>query len=338
MRISSHNEWDTLKSIVVGTAINANFPTKDEIYTASMSEGGWTKTPPPTGTPPIQVIEESEEDLALLCSILTNLGVNVYRPNPIDFTKTVSTTDWTTDGQYAYCPRDTHLVIGDIVIETPMSTRSRQHEAIIYDHIRREAIGDDAKWISAPRPRLLAGENIVGDKFALNEYEPVFDAANICRINNDLVYLVSSSGNRMGAKWLQNVLGDRYTIHVCDMYNSSHIDSTIVPIADGTVILNANRVTKDNIPSVFKDWDQIYITQEDIIPRDFHEYPYASAWIGINMLAVNPTTVIVDDIQTNITKILEKRNFTVIPTPLRHSRTLGGGFHCVTLDLERSND
>jgi hypothetical protein len=26
---------------------------------------------------------------------------------------------------------------------------------------------------------------------------------------------------------------------------------------------------------------------------------------------------------------------TVIPLELRHSRTLGGGFHCVTLDLHR---
>ena len=338
MKILSNNEWDTLKSVVVGTAINANFPTKDEIYTASMNEGGWTKTPPPEGVPPEQVIEESEEDLELLCSTLTNFGVNVYRPSPIAFSKTVSTMDWTTDGQYAYCPRDTHLVIGDIVIEAPMSTRSRQHEAIIFDYIRREAIEDNAKWISAPRPRLLCDENIFDDKFVLNEYEPVFDAANICRINNDLIYLVSSSGNRMGAKWLQNVLGDQYNIHICDMYKSSHIDSTIVPISEGTVVLNANRVNKDNIPGVFKDWDQIYIKQEDIIPRDFYEYPYASAWIGINMLAINPTTVIVDDIQTNIIDILEKHGFNVIPLPLRHSRTMGGGFHCVTLDLERSDD
>jgi N-dimethylarginine dimethylaminohydrolase len=32
---------------------------------------------------------------------------------------------------------------------------------------------------------------------------------------------------------------------------------------------------------------------------------------------------------------LETRNMTVIPLRLRQSRTLGGGFHCVTLDLVR---
>ena len=338
MRISSHNDWDQLKSIVVGTAINANFPQHDILYTKSMSEGGWTESLPPCGCPPEQVINETEEDLSLLCSTLENLGVDVYRPDPIDFTETVSTPDWSTDGQYAYCPRDTMLVIGDTVIEAPMATRARQHETIIYDKIRREAIQDNTKWISAPRPRLLEEENIIDNKFQLNEYEPIFDAANICRINNDLIYLVSSSGNKLGAKWLQNVVGDQYKVHICDMYNSSHIDSTIVPIAEDTVLLNGNRVNEYNVPSVFDNWNKIYIKDEDIIPQDFHEYPYASSWIGLNMLAVNPTTVIVDEIQTNIINILEKKNFTVIPLPLRHSRTMGGGFHCVTLDLWREND
>jgi N-dimethylarginine dimethylaminohydrolase len=59
--------------------------------------------------------------------------------------------------------------------------------------------------------------------------------------------------------------------------------------------------------------------------------------VGMNMLAVNPTTVIMDQNQPKLIAQLEQRGFTVIPLELRHSRTLGGGFHCVTLDLERSN-
>jgi glycine amidinotransferase/scyllo-inosamine-4-phosphate amidinotransferase 1 len=34
---------------------------------------------------------------------------------------------------------------------------------------------------------------------------------------------------------------------------------------------------------------------------------------------------------------LEQHKFTVIPQELRHSRTLGGGFHCVTLDTRRKH-
>jgi N-dimethylarginine dimethylaminohydrolase len=57
----------------------------------------------------------------------------------------------------------------------------------------------------------------------------------------------------------------------------------------------------------------------------------------MNMLAVNPSTVIMDRNQPELIAQLEQRGFTVIPLELRHSRTLGGGFHCVTLDLVRSN-
>jgi glycine amidinotransferase/scyllo-inosamine-4-phosphate amidinotransferase 1 len=69
--------------------------------------------------------------------------------------------------------------------------------------------------------------------------------------------------------------------------------------------------------------------------RSFFHYPYASKWIGLNLLSIDPYTVIVDEIQKDLIKTLEKYNFTVIPKRLRHSRTLGGGFHCVTLDLLR---
>jgi N-dimethylarginine dimethylaminohydrolase len=302
-----------------------------------MLSGGWTKTLPPGGLVPEQIIEETEEDLDLLIHTLDRFAVTVYRPSTIDFTKHVSTPDWESDSQYAYCPRDTHLVIGDTVIEAPMTTRSRQHEAILLDKIRRQAIVDGAKWISAPRPRLLHNENIIDNEYQLTNLEPAFDAANICRLGKDLLYLVSSSGNKIGAKWLQNVLGSDYKVHICDMYDSSHIDSTIVPIAEGTVVLNGNRVNPNNIPEIFKDWDQIYMSDSDIFPREFHEYPYASKWIGINMLAINQNTVIVDELQTELIKTLEKKNFTVVPLPLRHSRTLGGGFHCVTLDLWRED-
>jgi glycine amidinotransferase/scyllo-inosamine-4-phosphate amidinotransferase 1 len=54
------------------------------------------------------------------------------------------------------------------------------------------------------------------------------------------------------------------------------------------------------------------------------------------MLVVDPHTVICDAAQTKLIKMLESYKFTVIPLQLRHSRTLGGGFHCVTLDLVRN--
>jgi glycine amidinotransferase/scyllo-inosamine-4-phosphate amidinotransferase 1 len=77
---------------------------------------------------------------------------------------------------------------------------------------------------------------------------------------------------------------------------------------------------------------------DNIVEQEFYQYPYASKWIGLNMLVVDPTTVIADAAQHNLIKLLEQKKLTVIPLTLRHSRTLGGGFHCVTLDLRRKHD
>jgi hypothetical protein len=89
----------------------------------------------------------------------------------------------------------------------------------------------------------------------------------------------------------------------------------------------------DNLPRVFDSWEVVWI--DDVLEQGFYQYPYASKWIALNMLVLDPRTAIVDKNQLKLIKILESYNFTVIPLELRHSRTLGGGFHCVTLDLVR---
>jgi len=55
----------------------------------------------------------------------------------------------------------------------------------------------------------------------------------------------------------------------------------------------------------------------------------------MNILSLNSETVMIDPIQKNLIRQLQEENFNVIPVSLRHSRTLGGGHHCVTCDLER---
>ena len=98
-------------------------------------------------------------------------------------------------------------------------------------------------------------------------------------------------------------------------------------------MLNASRVNFDKVPQAFDGWHKIWVNE--VVAQGFHEYPYASKWIAMNMLVVNPNTVICDRNQTQLIKTLQSYKFEVIPLELRHSRTLGGGFHCVTLDLER---
>ena len=337
MIISSNNEWGKLKSIVVGTASGANWPTMDPTFAINWQTTLYKEVPHPKGPAPSHVINEANEDLDELVKVLTSAGIDVHRPLDNNYAAKVGNTAWTTDQFYGYCPRDTHLVIGNNVIEAPMSYRSRQMEHDLLSNVRQEAIENGANWIAAPRPMLPIGTHYcIDNKVVLLENEPIFDAANCLRLDNDILYLKSCTGNNRGADWLQRFLGKNYTIHVLDdVYAYAHIDSTIAPIREGLVVLNRSRIKLENMPKIFADkkWDIIWF--DDPVPTSFYKYPYASAWIGMNLLMIDPKTAIVDKNQKHLIKALEERNIEVWALELRHARTLGGGFHCVTLDLHR---
>lgn len=337
MKICSHNEWGKLKSIVVGTATGANWPTMDPTFAINWETTLFKEVPHPKGPVPNHVIDEANEDLEELSNVLKSAGVEVYRPNNNKYSAYVGNTNWTSDQLYGYCPRDTHLIIGENVIESPMSYRSRQMEADVLSSVRQLAIQDGANWVAAPRPMLPIGTHYMADeKVKLLENEPIFDAANCLRLNKDILYLKSCTGNRRGADWLQRFLGKEYTVHVLDdLYAYAHIDSTIAPINEGLVVLNRSRIKLENMPKIFAEqkWDIVWF--EDPYPISFYKYPYASPWIGMNLLMIDPKTAIVDKNQLHLIKALEERKIEVWALELRHARTLGGGFHCVTLDLHR---
>ena len=302
MKISSYNEWDTLREIVVGTATNANWPRHDPVFRAEAETTLWKDTPLPIGPVSQWIIDETNQDLEALCDILRQASVTVHRPTDMDFV--------VRDGMYNYCPRDRLLIAGDVVVDTNMHYPCRNMET---ESLQAVLTGNQV--LEMPR-----------------ESKFVLDAANVCRLNDTLLYLESASGNRAAAMWLDANLPE-WTVETCNFYAGVHIDSTVVPLREGLVMLNGARVNEQNCPRVFKYWDKIYV--DDVKAQNFYQYPYASKWIAMNMLVIDPHTVIVDRHQTELIRKLEQWSFTVIPHELRHSRTLGGGFHCVTLDTRR---
>lgn len=302
--ISSYNEWDTLKQVMVGDATHANWPVNDPVYRAEAANSLWTETLAPSGPVPQWIIDETNEDLHYLCEALVKCGVEVVRPQPLNFQ--------VHDGLYNYCPRDRFLVYGHDIVDPAMMYPCRDMEYQCYIDVLEEA----GRILHMPRSEGM-----------------VLDAANVCRLGDSMLYLESSSGNRSGYEWLCRQFPG-VKIELCNFYAGVHIDSTIVPLREGLVLLNGSRVNDTNCPRVFADWEKIFV--DDVVPQDFYQYPYASKWIALNMLVVNTQTVIVDKNQLDLIKTLESWKFTVIPLELRHSRTLGGGFHCVTLDLVRS--
>jgi len=304
--ISSYDEWSPLKQVVVGDASDANWPVNDPVFKQESSKTTWKETPVPRGPVPQSIIEETNQDLNTLASTLHSLGVEVLRPDPLNFQAH--------DGMYNYCPRDRLLVHGNTIVNPAMMYPCRDMELQCYHDIVDAA----DNYYFMPRNEGM-----------------ILDAANVCRLGKDkMLFLESPSGNKKAYEWLCNVFPD-VTVELCNFYAGVHIDSTVVPLREGLVLLNGSRVNEENCPKMFADWQKIFV--DDVEPQDFYQYPYASKWIALNMLVVDPRTVICDKYQTDLIKTLEQWNFTVIPLELRHSRTLGGGFHCVTLDTWRQH-
>lgn len=384
-KINSHNEWDQLKEVIVGTSIG------------TMATLTWRKPVLPNGKTlekayalarkacPKWFYDEVEEDLDGLAKTLEGFGVVVNRPQPIDFSAMYGTPFWTTTGNNIYNTRDLNLVVGNTVVESPSYLESRYYETACLYPIWYEYLKNGFRWIAGPKPLLnyeaklpyfrddsarvlteedLKHQQLTGGRIEklhkLEEKEVLFEAANTVRMGRDLLYLISSSGNELGAQWLQSVLGEEYRVHVTrDIYRSSHIDSTVMCLRPGMVLLNDTRVNENNCPSLFSTWEKLYFSEvaatseselrhqkefRDPIGYELESMGFAtnlhdmsSPWVGLNFLSIDPQTVVVDERQKALIHLLESKKFTVVPIRMRHIYTQGGGIHCATLDTVRES-
>ena len=324
----SKNEWDPLVSVIVGIADDACIPIADpSLRVVNYADKRHIYDIPGAGKYPQQVIDEANEDLEILCNFLTSQGATVYRPD----------SSFKPD-YYNYCPRDTVLIHDDVILATPNPLRARANEfKAMYSTLKQYG---KVIATNTPRNTELYNINCVGnpDILALNETEPAFDAANVLRCNDDLFYLVSNSGNKAGAEMLRMLHPNKKVHLIENVYSYMHLDSTIALLREGLMLLNPARIKSvDQLPEPLRNWDIIWAPE----PVDIGHYPgycNASTWVSVNLLNVNPNLAIVEEHQTNLRDLLEAKGISVQLLPMRHARTLGGCFHCVTLDIEREHE
>ena len=319
--MKSQNEWDNLKKVIVGVADHSKVPEVDlSVRTINYAERE-DISDVPVGPYPQQVIDEANEDLETFVSFLMGEGVEVVRPQRTD-------TEY-----YNFCPRDVIFTHKDLTLASPMPLRCRKDAwKPLINHLGNTLI------VPCKHQDELYNESCVGDKdtLALTEVTPAFDAANILRANDDILYLVSNSGNIAGANLLQEMLGDRAKVHLLQgVYSYMHIDTTIAFLREGLMLLNPERIKDVNVlPEPFRNWDVIWCP-EPVDIGYFPGYNHASEWVNMNLFSVNPNLVVLEEHQEPTRKELEKHGIECAMLPMRHGRTLSGIFHCVTLDLER---
>jgi glycine amidinotransferase len=344
--VNTFDEWSPLQEVVVGTPFHLDYHDDssfrmffhDNLRDINSRGVFWRRRPDN------RLRDESQEDAAGLIGLLNEAGVEVRRPDTLTTVPTVSTPHWTAPMGHALMSRDNFLVVGDEIIETSPQVRSRYFESELYKALFTEYFNRGARWTVAPRSRLqdrnfdysyLIANGYDGAVPDDPHYEIMFDGAQIIRLGTDLIFNVANENHRMGLRWLARHLGPAYTVHEVNIADN-HIDGKVLPLRPGTLLVRAG-TDLSSLPPKLQRWDVIWYEWFDKPVESAQDgIPFlASQSIGINVLSLDEERVLVQDIQEPLMRSLARAGFTPIPCRWRHGRSLGGGFHCVTLDIRR---
>ena len=249
--------------------------------------------------------------------------------------------------------RDQTIVLGDEIIETASQVRARSLEGDLLKPIFARYFREGSRWTSMPRPRLVdasfdtsyvSGKTTpaiedVGDRpnTEVDAFELMIDGAQCLRFGRDLLVNVSTANHLLGAKWLERHLHGRFRVHVMERFADNHIDSLVLPLRPGLLLLR-NPSVADRLPLPLRAWDRIYAptpTEQNFPQYGDDDVIISSPYIDMNILSVDESTVVVNSLFPELIREFERHHFEVIPVRHRHRRLFGGGFHCFSLDTVR---
>ena len=344
--VNSYTEWDPLEEVIVGRLEGATFPPDHVTVTPNLPQLTAKIFRRAAGFRyPKWMVRLAQRELDAFIHLLESEGIRVRRPDIVDFIRHYRSPHWSARGFSAACPRDVFMIVGDEIIETPTCWRSRYFEADAYRSLFKEYFLKGARWTSAPKPQLtdqlfdydyrsrMPGE----PRFAVNEFEPVFDAADFVRCGRDLFVTRSNVTNRMGIEWLRRHLGSGFRIHELESRSRQpmHIDSTFLPLAPGKVLVNPEYLDVDQLPPILKTWDILVAPRPDPVDGIMSKISMCSPWASLNVLMLDEERVVVDKSQVTLIRALKDWGFSPVPCSLLSYGPFGGSFHCATLDIRR---
>jgi glycine amidinotransferase len=348
--VHSHNGWDPLEEVIVGSVSNAakaGFEPALAPYFPDPATRGFD-----AARRDGDEIKAAEQQLEILAQVLRQEGAVVRRPTPMEYFAEVRTPTFDVGSQNSStCPRDVLLVIGDEIIEAPMAMRNRFFEYLPYRELVKEYFNAGARWTAAPKPSMsdelyVADFSTADGDFdadthpALTDFEPCFDAASFARIGRDIFYQPDIVTNDFGARWLARHLGPEYRVHRARFADPhpQHIDATMVPLRPGLVMMNPSRPPLDGTRELFEHNGWKVVTAPPSVRSLGHRTVEVSSWISMNVFCVNEDTVICEEREKPTIELLKSLGFRVIAIPFANVYPFGGSFHCCTVDIRRTGD
>ena len=336
--IHSENEYGKLKSVVVGRASHANWPTDDPNFNNYWQYACHTKNINFPYKPTTEICERVDEMIYDIIDTLQELGIEVIRPAHHDWTTGVATSEYVTTGMNTLAMRENIISIGNKVIECPHIFRAKHWEgAVAYEPIKRYVQANGGTYITAPRCRLDKNTMYMDgkiNKLVARNNDPIFSGCDIMKFGKMIFYFTSCKSNQLGAEWLQGLLGDEYqVIKTNRFYFYETLNNNIMPLDDQTVLVNADRIGGEAMPKQFKDYRKIWVTTIKESPS--YKHSYGSKYQNFQILSLDPVTKIVDADQPELSKLLRAHGFKVIEKNLPHTQTFGFGYHSLITDLCR---
>jgi glycine amidinotransferase len=302
------------------------------------------------------IVEELLEDIDGFVDALAGCGITVLRPTAPSKNADICTPLWEARATPPLNIRDQTVILGDTIVETAPHVRARIFENDYLKPVFYQYFSAGSNWLSMPRPALARGsldpayfarqdidvsramEDLDAEALDGLGHELVFDGAQCIRLGRDVLVNVANSNHAMGLAWLEAAFRGRFRFHKLDAIADSHIDSIVIPLRPGLLLLRSPRY-RDSLPEALRSWDVIYPPEtDDSRFPDYSSFGFnlASRYIDINILSIDEETVVVNSLNPEFMRALESRGMTTIPVRHRHRRLFGGGFHCFTLDSVRA--
>lgn len=304
------NEWSSLKSVFIGLS-NIRFP-EPNVYVFKGSNPLWLriidkiigsffagKKIPKWLTK--KFIKENTD----LEKTLKKFNIKVYRPHEV-FPQNNEPL-----GLSQVFPRDPIIVIDN---------------KIIYGYQKIPALRKETRGIKKALDKI----NMNHEKYVLSpqEYPETYLEGGDVLV--DLPYVFVGIGdvasNKKGADWLQKILGNNYKVIPVKIIKKgiNHLDTCLTLIGKKKGII-CKEVIEDPLPFPLCDYEFINVKKN--VRKE----------IGINIIMVNPNTIIIQQRHKTLKNQLLKKGYNVISLDFTWHALSGGAFRCATHPLIRKD-
>ncbi|KAK2465830.1 hypothetical protein APHAL10511_001471 [Amanita phalloides] len=286
--VHADNEWSSLKSVIVGRAGRACFPTAPPEMIRAIMPAAHVSRFKPNSPFPANIVAKAEAELNGLAALLEDRGIKVYRPENVD---------WLAEGGYTGAmARDGLMSVGNVLIESLFAFPSRSREIELAHGKILEELSADSNVHVVRRPSNTFSDSIFrgvnnNKPWVINNSRPAFDTADFARFGNVIIGQLSHVTNPAGVEYIRQHLPPGYSVELLDVHDpqAMHIDSTITALREGLLVYHPQKVTKASLRKhrVFDGWD---LRPFPFVPVEQPGNPplfISSPWICLNVLVLD---------------------------------------------------